>query len=108
MNTDPKIQIGDPKPTVAVFHQCTNLCGVEYVAYTLWEQLKARGCLVVYQFKRIRHLALELHTWNLRDRGLNQDEITGFFKARAMQLSNSTSLFWSAPVKLFGRLFIYD
>jgi glycosyltransferase involved in cell wall biosynthesis len=43
MDTQLKFQSQEQKGTVAAFLQCTNLGGMEKVAYSLFEQLQARG-----------------------------------------------------------------
>jgi FkbM family methyltransferase len=46
------------------------------------------GSREVFQSKRIKNLALELHTWLLKDRGLNPDEITNFLKDAGYKITH--------------------
>lgn len=45
------------------------------------------GSRDVFRSKRVRTLALELHTWILRDRGLNPHEITDFLQDAGYSIS---------------------
>jgi FkbM family methyltransferase len=45
------------------------------------------GSQEVFRSKRVRTLVLELHSWILRDRGLNPDEITGFLQSAGYSIT---------------------